>query len=97
MHMFDIHPISALCRLLTRVATPPSPIVARLGGMGCWELAAQAPQLFAGLAPVAAYHKEALRWQIAEACTWAELLDFPTCWPSTLSRNQSIPVHYVFL
>eukprot|EP00438_Fugacium_kawagutii_P026728 Skav228694 [mRNA] locus=scaffold2247:482125:485083:- [translate_table: standard] len=40
--------------------------------MGCWELAAAGNQgsqsgLFTAVVPVAAYHKEPLRWQIAEA------------------------------
>ncbi|CAJ1339694.1 unnamed protein product, partial [Effrenium voratum] len=38
-----------------------------MGGMGCWELAMQRPELFAAVVPVAAYHKPALRSKIAEA------------------------------
>ena len=36
-------------------------------GMGCWELAMQDPNLFAAVAPVAGYHKEWMRSDIAQA------------------------------
>ena len=38
-----------------------------MGGMGCWELAMQDPNLFAAVAPVAGYHKEWMRSDIAQA------------------------------
>lgn len=38
-----------------------------MGGMGCWELAAAAPWLFAAIAPVAAYHRVERRQALAEA------------------------------
>jgi len=38
-----------------------------MGGMGCWELAAAAPWLFAAIAPVAAYHQAERRQALAEA------------------------------
>ena len=39
-------------------------------GMGCWELGMQDPDLFAAIAPIAAYHKGHLRSEIAEARLW---------------------------
>jgi len=38
-----------------------------MGGMGCWELAAAAPWLFAAIAPVAAYHRADRRQVLVEA------------------------------
>jgi len=38
-----------------------------MGGMGCWEIVAGSPGLFAAAAPVAAYHKAERREQLVEA------------------------------
>ena len=40
-----------------------------MGGMGCWEVCTAAPELFAAIAPVAAYHKAERRHMIADALT----------------------------
>ena len=58
-----------------------------MGGMGAWEVAAQCPELFAAVAPVAAYHKETRTDYIAN-----RLMHMPICAVYSIA-DTTCPVH----
>merc|ERR1719379_423313 len=58
-----------------------------MGGMSCWEIGANAPELFAALAPVAAHHKVGYRTQIAQRLSEKPIF----CWHAEV--DDTCPLH----